>query len=96
MMSRSIARAERDTLALQLKEEKEAVQAKDEEIEALKLRAQELDNTRERLEVEDISCWGHKRLSRNQRLRLFLIYGFSAKQSLKRKTEKTNNRNGLP
>ncbi|KAH0879508.1 hypothetical protein HID58_066902 [Brassica napus] len=52
---RSATKAERDALALRLCEEKDAILAKDEEIEAWKLRVQNLDEERERLEAEDVS-----------------------------------------
>lgn len=52
---RSATKAERDALALRLCEEKDAILAKDEEIEAWKLRVQDLDEERERLEAEDVS-----------------------------------------
>ncbi|WZZ14831.1 hypothetical protein YC2023_107920 [Brassica napus] len=55
MKDRSATKAERDALAIQLREEKDSILAKDEEIEAWKLRVQDLDEKRERLEAEDIS-----------------------------------------
>lgn len=51
MKNRSATKAERDALAVRLREEKDAMLAKDEEIEAWKLRMQE----REHLEAEDVS-----------------------------------------
>ncbi|KAF2587520.1 hypothetical protein F2Q70_00037233 [Brassica cretica] len=55
MKNRSATKAERDALAIRLCEEKDAILAKDEEIEAWKLRVQDLDEERERLEAEDVS-----------------------------------------
>ncbi|KAH0910791.1 LOW QUALITY PROTEIN: hypothetical protein HID58_034112, partial [Brassica napus] len=53
MKNRSATKAERDALAIRLREEKDAILAKDEEIEAWKLRVQDLDEERECLEGED-------------------------------------------
>ena len=50
MKNTSATKAERDALAIRLREEKDAILAKDEEIEAWKLRVQDLDEERERLE----------------------------------------------
>ena len=55
MKDRSATMAERDALAIRLREEKDAIHAKDEEIEAWKLSVQDLDEERERLEAEDVS-----------------------------------------
>ncbi|KAH0898505.1 LOW QUALITY PROTEIN: hypothetical protein HID58_048073 [Brassica napus] len=55
MKDRSATKAERDALAIRLREEKDAILAKDEEIEAWKIRVQYLDEERERLEAEDVS-----------------------------------------
>ena len=55
MKNRSATKAERDALAIRLREEKDAILAKDEEIEAWKLRVQDLDEERECLEGEDVS-----------------------------------------
>ena len=51
MKNRSATKAERDALPIRLHEEKDAILAKDEEIEAWKLRVQDLDEERERLEA---------------------------------------------
>ena len=50
MKNRSATKAERDALAIRLRVEKDTILAKDEEIEAWKLRVQDLDEERERLE----------------------------------------------
>ena len=55
MKNTSATKAERDALAIRLREEKDAILAKDEEIEAWKIRVQYLDEERERLEAEDVS-----------------------------------------
>ncbi|KAH0926455.1 hypothetical protein HID58_018711 [Brassica napus] len=55
MKNRSATKAERDALAIRLREEKDTILAKDEEIEAWKLRVQDLDEERERVEAEDVS-----------------------------------------
>ena len=55
MKDRSATKAERDALAIRFREEKDTILAKDEEIEAWKLRVQDLDEERERLEAEDVS-----------------------------------------
>nr|VDC71464.1 unnamed protein product [Brassica rapa] len=55
MKNRSATKAERDALAIRLREEKDAILAKDEEIDAWKLKVQDLDEERERLKAEDVS-----------------------------------------
>uniref|UniRef100_M4FEQ9 Uncharacterized protein n=1 Tax=Brassica campestris TaxID=3711 RepID=M4FEQ9_BRACM len=54
MKDRSVTKAERDALAIRLREENDAILAKDEQIEACKLRVQDLDEERERLEADDV------------------------------------------
>ncbi|KAH0910819.1 hypothetical protein HID58_034140 [Brassica napus] len=66
MKDRSATKAERDALAIRFREEKDTILAKDEEIEAWKLRVQDLDEERECLEAEDVSYGDSYRIRRRR------------------------------